>query len=343
MLRVLGRHPVYHSQHFSFFFSEDIFQLELLMASVMLQWLDHRALICRCAPWQPCWLWEDSLPIYLKCRGEPFIHTQQSYLISLLPLAASIYHIDLLSLPVYVANLSFYSGCWHTVMRICTPIFTCRNYIKMCIKVFNHVDFMLLTKSTLRFFHKLNICYKQYLLFMVVYCQYIICIAPNSIHRCLRALEQINGEKTVRKNQLGPKSKQVWQWPGKTHLQEETWSRSRLKRAVIRQRLVGVKSRERGKERKREGKEREREGRGAREKGRSICDLVLVLTGHVWSFMFKKTFKLNPLLNLSPHLPNSHNFVLNKESNVSKSPQCYLKWQICSKSRDGLVIVTLAI
>lgn len=69
LLSVLGRDPVCHSQRFSFF-SEDIFQLELLMALVMLQWIDHRAPIDRCAPWQLCWLWEHSLHIYLKCCEE---------------------------------------------------------------------------------------------------------------------------------------------------------------------------------------------------------------------------------------------------------------------------------
>lgn len=64
MLSVLERGPVYHSYHaLLIFFSHMIFfQLELLMASVMLQWPDHRALTCRCAPWQPCWLWEHSHP-----------------------------------------------------------------------------------------------------------------------------------------------------------------------------------------------------------------------------------------------------------------------------------------
>lgn len=121
-----------------FFFSliGYFFQLELLMASVMAQWPDHRGLRCCCGPWQHCWLWEDFHLIYFKCHSDAFIFRLQSNLISLLPLGVLISHIDLSSLTVYVATLSVYLSVFECLLSWqCTLPFCPHNGIKMSIAV----------------------------------------------------------------------------------------------------------------------------------------------------------------------------------------------------------------
>lgn len=139
---VFGRGPVHHLYlaWFFFIFSHRLFffQLELLMASVMVQWPDHRGLWCCCGPWQHCWLWEDFHPIYLKCHGDAFIFRLRSHLISRLPVGVSIFHIDLSSQTVYVATLSVYLSVFECLLSWQWTLPFCpHNGAEMCIAVLN--------------------------------------------------------------------------------------------------------------------------------------------------------------------------------------------------------------